>query len=822
MQITCSKCKKIYKVDPHKIPSGITSIKCKTCGKSISLRPGAPKAPTLRDPAVMHITCQYCSKKYRISPKSIPASVTSTKCKACGHTISLTPKDAQSPTPEPAKTVQQDTGNQQITCLYCSKKYSVNTSKIPQGVSSTKCKACGHTISLQPHTEIPALKSDSDQKVIPLQQPHKRSTDKQPAPDILTVPDMGRPVTPIFRKSWIIAAAAGIIIVLLAGYLLKSDWAQTTASRFGLNKVIGKKPAVQKTEPGMGPITATEATEPAEPFLALKLNVPLLMEAIDQNLPEEKKDIKYQMTTGIFKSFGFGKIQLYLYPDPEHTVLPVILATGKDGKSLEKNLKSQNKYIQFLKREPDGSYRINQNAIPEDTRNDFPIDRYRIQFFDNTAVFAPENLSRVFKKAPKKVRKTRVAQMIASIARPRDLAVLSVKIPENFSTDWQNKIQRNPALQQNPQAAIVAAMGGGMLTQLSESLKSVESLVIGLRLDKSNGRVLHYAQQFRRGVDGSRIYQQLRSGNRDDLNVGGMVLKLIALLNDPRYQHKIAHKNNRLTLELNWEGQYDKAFLTSLSEATLGQLFAQSTQLMPSIGPVTARYEAPPHISTAVNIDKLKKTIPAAIQQSLFPGNYSSFDGQPRMTLDLDPIEIPNASLAQLTYEVLEVVTTDGTDVLRVEENQFQQTINPGGISPGYIDVNVKKGIPAEALGTAKIRFQLSLPASLTKLEFVSAKARGSVRESNGVWVKLERLEKDVAAVTYRGGASAQLFAFDKSGRALASKESMRSSSSVATRFQGEINALMVIVVQEMFDYPFEVEVDLNRGKKLALSHKPE
>ena len=25
-----------------------------------------------------------------------------------------------------------------------------------------------------------------------------------------------------------------------------------------------------------------------------------------------------------------------------------------------------------------------------------------------------------------------------------------------------------------------------------------------------------------------------------------------------------------------------------------------------------------------------------------------------------------------------------------------------------------------------------------------------------------------------------------------------------------------------MFDYPFEIEVDLNRGKELALSHKPE
>jgi hypothetical protein len=90
------------------------------------------------------------------------------------------------------------------------------------------------------------------------------------------------------------------------------------------------------------------------------------------------------------------------------------------------------------------------------------------------------------------------------------------------------------------------------------------------------------------------------------------------------------------------------------------------------------------------------------------------------------------------------------------------------------------------------------------------------------VWVKLDRLRKDVAKVTYRGGASAQLFALDKTGRTLASKESISSSSSVTTRFQGEIQTLIVVVVQEMLDYPFEIKVDLNRDKKLALSQKLE
>ena len=811
MQITCSKCKKVYNVDQSKIPSGVTSTKCKACGNSISLRPGAPK------PAVMQITCLYCSKKYSINPKALPAGVTSTKCKACGHTISLKPRATEPPKPQAAETAQPDTGKREITCLYCSKKYSIDAGKIPPGVTSIKCKACGHAISLKAAPPaIPALKTEINKKVSRLQQQHKAPRSKPQAPDIPPVVDMGRPVTPIWKKSWALAATAGIIIVVLAGYFMGTHWNQMTDSRFGLNKIIGKKPAVHKEEPAAGGVA------PAEPLLAARLNVPLLLEAIDQNIPEEKKDLKYKMTTRIFKSFGLGRVQLYLYPHPEHTFLPVILAESEDGASLEKHLKSQGNYVQFLKRLSDGSYRFNKNALPEDKQNNFPIDLYRIQFIDNFAVCAPEDLTQVLKKGDRLVRKTRVAQMIASIAKPQDLAVLSVIVPENFGNDWQKKIQSNPALKQNPQAAMMVAMGGGVLARLSEPLKGTESLAVGFRLDDTNGRVLSYAQQFRKGVDGKKIVEQLKSGNQDDLNVDGIALKLIELLNDPRYQHQIGHNNNRLNVELNWEEQYDNAFLTGLSEATIGQLLAQSMDLSPSEGPVTAQYADPPHLTTAINVNNLKQMIPEAIQQSLFPGNYWSSGDQPRMTLDLDTVDVSNASLAQLTYEVLEVVTVDGTPVLRVAENQFQHNINPGSISPGYIDVNVKEGTPAEALGTAKIRFNMALPASLKKVGFVSGNAPGTVRESDGAWVKLGRLEKDVAKVSYRGGVSARLFAFDQTGRPLASKESMSSSSSVATRFQGEINMLMVVVVQEMLDYPFELDVDLNHGKELALSHKPE
>ncbi len=818
MQIICSKCQKVYNVDSSKIPPGVTGTKCKACGNSIQLRQSAPQTPPPRAPlappppeaGIMQITCQYCSRQYQINPKAIPEGVTSTKCKACGHAISLKPKDAA-----PTKPAQQNTGTKEITCLFCGKKYSINVAKIPPGVTTTKCKACGRNLSLNPVAGLTfAFKDEISKKVTPLKSP--KAPKNQQTRQVPIIQNIEPSTPPVWRKPWALAATAAVVVLCIGVYFSGSKLTELAREKFRAENVFKKEPETPVEKRESVPIALPE------PFLAVKVNVPLVLAAIDQNLAEDKKGIKYKMARGILKSFGLSQVELYLYPHPEHTVLPVILARGEDGNKLEKQLKSQGNYVQFLEPLSDGSYAIKKEAIPEDRQNDFPIDLYRILFIDNTAIFAPANLARVFKEGKDPLLKTRVAQMIASIAQPRDLAVLSVKIPENFSNDWQKKIQGNPALQQNPQAAMVAAMGGGVLAQLSEPLKGVESLAIGFRLDETNGRVLRYAQQFRKGVDGNSIVQQLRSGNPDDLDVDGMVLKLIELFNDPRYQHQIGHENNRLMLELNWEEQHDKAFFASLSEATLGQLFAQSMTLTPSEGPISARYDAPPRLSTAVNVDNLKKTIPAAVQQSLFPGNYWSSGDQPRMTLDLDTIEVPNASLAQMTYEVLDVLTTDGASIMRVEANPFQHIINPGSASPGYIDVNVKQGTPAEKLGTAKIRFNIALPAGLEKLEFISGNKPGTVRESDGVRVKLSRLEKDVAKVTYRGGVSVKLFAFDKTGRSLASKESMSSSSSAAARFQGEINTLMVVVVQEMLDHSFEVEVDLNKGKELALSRKPE
>jgi hypothetical protein len=312
------------------------------------------------------------------------------------------------------------------------------------------------------------------------------------------------------------------------------------------------------------------------------------------------------------------------------------------------------------------------------------------------------------------------------------------------------------------------------------------------------------------------------SGAIDDFDVDGIVLNLIALIQDPRYHQQIQFDNNRLALEFSWSEDDDNAFLSALSEATIGQLLARSMQLEPAAGYVETKYADAPQLEASVDVEKLQLAIPEVTGQSVFPGHYFESGDAPHMTLSLDTIDIPNASLAELTYDVMSVQTKAGKDVMGQTEEQFKPKLRPGSSSPGHITLNIQKGTPAKALDFATIRFNLLLPSVLEQFEFKAGETNGSVKKGNGVFVKLGRLEKDIAKVDYRGGKSIHLLAYDKTGRALASRESMNSASSVSTRFQGIIAKLNVVVVKEKLDYPFEINVDLNQGKELELANKPE
>jgi predicted Zn finger-like uncharacterized protein len=801
MKITCPNCQKSYKINEARIPAGVKTVKCKACGHKMPLKKADAPEPSSGTSVIKRL-CPYCGQTHALRQNKIPPGTTTIKCKSCARPVplkletaaesglvhSLKKETSESKTDRPPlKAVRPPATLPKlinITCAGCHKKYKIPSQKIPPTAKALKCKACGQRIKLptaatSPHKPVP----------VPV--------------------DLSPPVKRPGKKLRLYALAAGILLVVLVG------------SFAGL-KIYKDRGPTQLTSATPEQLAASSALLKEEPFLVLNLNLPLILKNIDKRVAKDKKTLRFRTAVTLAKSLKLERVEVYLYADPDDQLLPVILARGSNARHLEKIFSGQESFSKYFERKSADKYQLSQEALAKADKYSFPKEPYQVTLIEKGAVFAPVSLSAAIARNKSLLLNTDIARFAKSIADPKDLARVSIRIPKDLKKGWEKKIQKNPALEHNPQAAMIAGMGTGILSQLTDSLKPVKTLALGFRFDGQNGRALSYAQQFRLGVDGNAVYQKLNSGDLQDVEVDGVIRALIELFQDQRYKHKLQFADNQLALEFSWLKKDDEIFLSALSKATFGQLFAQSMELTPTAGPVATEYTDDPHLFTTVDDKSLKPKIPRIVKQSLFPGNYWNLGQKPQMTLDLDPVNIPNAALAELTYEVRSIQSPDGKDILRAEENKFKTTINPGSSYPGSLSLSVKNGTPPESLGTAKIQFRLSLPNALQIFEFKSGDKKGNQKKSGDIQVTLGRLEKDVAEVTYSRGKSVRLIAYDRTGKALASRETISSPSSTSMRFQGIIEILKVAVGASMLECPFEIEVDLNGGQELKLTRKPE
>jgi predicted Zn finger-like uncharacterized protein len=153
-----------------------------------------------------------------------------------------------------------------LTCARCNKRYKIDSQKIPPTAKSLKCQACGHRIKLP----VP--------EVTPIQQ--------IPTPVNLP-PTLSRPR----KKMRLYAMAAGILLLLMAGAF----------AGFKIYKDRG--PAGTQEQ-----LAASSALLRQEPFLALNLNLPLILNNIDQRVAKDKKTLKFRTTM----SLGTARIQFSL------------------------------------------------------------------------------------------------------------------------------------------------------------------------------------------------------------------------------------------------------------------------------------------------------------------------------------------------------------------------------------------------------------------------------------------------------------------------------------------------------------------------------
>jgi predicted Zn finger-like uncharacterized protein len=816
MKITCPNCQKIYEIDEAKVPSGIKAAKCSACRRPIPLQQ-APAETSAKPIHVINVVCQYCGQSHSLRQDEIPPAEKVINCNSCARPVPLSRASNIAPVREfkkkssaiasekPAIKPLESPGlvNDLIRfrCDGCGKKYKFNRNKIPPNVQAIKCRVCGHKTRL-PHKE--AIERADD----PIQ-PNAHHEKIPPSKPNLVPDETPLLVSPPRKKKWLYAAAACVLLASILGVLAHLNIVRLDELK---QYIPGKAEKLDELSPLLN----------KDPFLVLNLNVPFILKALENHLESDKKTVGFQELMSMMQSMALSQLELYLYSAPNSRLLPVIVAHGSNRQQMEKVFNSHKSFQEYFTRKPSGTYRLKKEAISDAEKYQLPREPYQLTLIDSGAVLAPVSFSAAIKESPRLLKKSRVAKFAQTIGKRQDLAVIAIKVPENIIQGWEEKIQSHPAVQVNPQTAMMASMGTSIISQLADSLKPVDVLALAFRFPGENKRALSYAQQFRPGVDGEKIYRQLTAANSADYEISGIIKNLILLFHDQHYQHTLDFKNNRLALEFSWSKKDDEAFITALTKATVGQLFAGSMDLPPAPGKVQTRYATEPNFVVHVNPDQLKKTIPQLIKDSLFPGHYWNREDTPRMTLDLDPIDLPNTKLAEMTYEVKSIRSPDGRDIMGVEESKIKSRIQLGNLYPGNISLNIKAGTPPDDLAKASIFFDLTVPVALEVLGFDAEDQPGSVKEAAGIRVTLVRLEKDVAQVSGSGGKSMQLIAYDHTGKALASRESMSTPSSISTRFEGIISSLKVVVTRNILESSFEIEVDLNQGKELVLSHEPE
>jgi len=732
----------------------------------------------------MVVTCPKCQKKYRIDQSRYHEGIKFLRCQTCGETFRFHP-----PSPE---TPPKDSRLLELECHGCNKKYIIDKSILTPEMTTIPCKTCGLYIPIETGADPP------------------KETDQEPEdviePEIISwsSPSDGQSETPRKQKKTMNLVVGAFIFVLII-----------TGAYLGYTLFYKKKELLPKLIQPPAKIPEVMLETGLQPLIYLDVNLAMLREIAEYYIPSENKDFSYQIASALYDSLHPDRGHLFLYPDPNYQFLPVLLVQSNRRAGLKDALIKKGILNQFLEASEEGTYRIKRSAIAAAGKSDFPIDLYRVRLFEKSVVFGPMSLVDIWEEGDKALLSYRIVRFADHVRKPADLAVMSFST-EDIQEGWEKNITQPLAQDPDPQVAMISGMAGKFLSNLTKPFKQINSLALGLKFATDNERILSYAQEFREDVNGAGIYKQLKTGTWEDPETEGLVLNLTELLNDDRLESNISFENNRLSIALAWSAEDDESIYRTLTEATMGYLFAQSVGGgEPTSGPIKTRYGTAPKLLARVDAAKIKDKIPAAVRSSLFPGHYWRMGNNPRMTLEFDPIDLPNAALAELNYEILSIGIAGEKSVLRTENNPVKQAMG------SFISLPVVKGIGGEDLGKVRIRFNMALPVKLQTFKFKSNAAKGSMKKEGRLSVKLNQLEKDVASVTFRGGKSCHLYAFDKTGQALAGLESMGSSTSKFSRFQGIIDTLEVVVVTEALEEAFEVEMDLNDGKEIQLPAKP-
>lgn len=558
------------------------------------------------------------------------------------------------------------------------------------------------------------------------------------------------------------------------------------------------------------------------PVAGVSVNIPRIIELMQQQAKTTKKAREALTRLAPVKRLGIDRLDAFIFPDPTHTALAVVAFRGGREAAVKHLLTDDDLLGPYVQQTAKDIYRFKLEAFDPGQIGKVPVDLYELRLIGNDCLVAPRHLLEQLPSGRDMIAHTPAARFAEAIKHPDNVAELSVRIPRNFGDDWERAVSDHPLVKETPQAGIIAGMGVMLLQQMIDSFRQLEFMALGLRIDSGRKRRLSYAHQFRPEINGAVVFQAFQNKSTDAPH--GVLNSMIKLLEDSRLETGIKFHDNRLTLNVGWDGLDDQGVLTALSRATLGQLMARTMMGGgdPTPGPVKTVYADPPRLTRAVDVERLKQDLPKQIGMALFPSHFRQNGDAPNMTLELDPVAIPNAALAKIDYEILNIKTPDERDIYRPTDQPFVAPVDLAGSYSSRIQLDVEPGTQPTDLATARLQFNIVLPTALNIFTFKAGSQPQATQSADGIQATVERIEKDIAQVSAAGAKGLWLVAYDRTGRALSSRESMGSADSKFVRFSGVVDTLQMVAARTMLDHTFAVETPLNGGRKIELSHEPQ
>ncbi len=588
------------------------------------------------------------------------------------------------------------------------------------------------------------------------------------------------------------------------------------------------------------------------PYLEVRLNVPNVIKAIDKaklkaekeaaadaaELGIEKEDAMQvedaagealeeggmgpEVLLTIIKGLNVDTAHLFLYPDKEFQTVPVLLVKGVKKAEVEALLVAQGLIGEVLEKVGSGFYKFKadpeEDGEAEEEDDSIPTDRFRLWILKDSAIIAPVSVVTSWNAGKPRPLSTAVGKLGTSLLTDSALFSLAVRLPETLGKGLDTSLKENPLLAGG--ADQIADMGAQMLAGIMEPLTKAKAIGLRFSISEDESRLATYAQWYKNPLDAQAALKALQAGTSSE-NAEGILSTLLEVVEDEETKTSQSAKDGRLMVNVAWTEEADEVVGGILMGAIMEMAFSEMglTVSDGTDGPVVTKYAPAPIIDDSVTPDAMQTLLKAELGKRLFPGHFWANGDKPKMSVECDFLNYPNAELCKLTYDVVDVTAPDGSSLLRKEENKFNEIRNNRKYS-GQLRLPVAKGTKKEQLGKATLRFTLLAPTELAKFSFTTNNI-GKGQDKNGVTILPKRISGSSASIKFNGCKSVKLFATDETGQYIDGYSSSWSDKGMSTSFRGIISTLHAVAIKDVQPIVVDATIDLLKGEGVKLPKEP-